>query len=138
MERLPGTSAERVPLTWSGATAARGLFSMRAELVAAVLAGALLLAGFVLQRVARVGWGAWPVWGSLGIGMVYGGRAALASLGRMRFDIDVLMVVGAGLAAWIGHPGEGALLLFLFVLSGALEDMAMQRTKREVEALHKL
>ena len=54
MERPPGTLAERVPLTWSAATAARGLFSMRAELFAAILAGALLLVGFVLGRVARV------------------------------------------------------------------------------------
>lgn len=37
----------------------------------------------------------------------------------MKFDIDVLMVVGTSLAAAIGHPEEIALLLFLFVLSGA-------------------
>jgi len=138
MEPPTATAAEHAPLTWSGATSARGFFSTRAELAAAVLAGVLLLAGFVLTRALHAPWAGWLVWASLAVGMVYGGRAALESLRKWRFDIDVLMVVGAGLAAFIGHPDEGALLLFLFVLSGALEDLAMARTKREVEALHKL
>jgi len=128
-----------VPLTWSAATAARGLFSSRAELVSAIAAGVLLLAGYVLDGVFKFEPGSWLVWASLILGMLYGGRAAIESLREARFDIDVLMVVGAGVAAWISRPPyEGALLLFLFVLSGALEDRAMARTKREVEALHKL
>ncbi len=139
MERPPGTQAERVPFTWSAATAARGLFSAQSELTGAVTAGVLLLAGFLLDRVLHAPAGSWLIWTSLFIGLLYGGRAALESLREGRFDIDVLMVVGAGVAAWISRPPyEGALLLFLFVLSGALEDRAMARTKREVEALHKL
>ncbi len=78
------------------------------------------------------------VWTSLAIGMVYGGRAALLSLLELRFDIDALMVVAASLAAFSGHPEDGALLLFLFTLSGALEDRAMRRTRHAVEALHRL
>jgi Cd2+/Zn2+-exporting ATPase len=70
--------------------------------------------------------------------MVHASRAAWAALREKSFDIDVLMVVGAALAAFVGSPGEGALLLFLFVLAGALEELAMQRTTRAVEALHKL
>ncbi len=139
MERLPGSEASRTPFTWSGATAARGIFSDKAELVSAIVAGILLLLGYLAHGVFHVESGAWLVWASLAIGMFYGGRAALESLREWRFDIDVLMVVGAGVAAWISRPPyEGALLLFLFVLSGALEDRAMARTKREVEALHRL
>lgn len=139
--RPPGNGenpAAKLPLTWSAATAASGLFSTKAELVLSIVAGVLLLAGFLLDKVWHVTSHQYLIWTSLGIGMLYGGRAAIESIRRVRFDIDVLMIVGAGLAAWIGHPEEGALLLFLFVLSGALEDLAMQRTKREVEALHKL
>ncbi|MBL8745652.1 MAG: cation-translocating P-type ATPase [Phycisphaerae bacterium] len=110
----------------------------RVQLVLSLLAGGLLITGVV------GGW--WTespvframVWISLVIGMVYGVRAAIDALRNFTVDIDVLMVVGAGLAAAIGHPGEGALLLFLFTLSGALEDLALARTKREIEALHKL
>jgi len=47
-------------------------------------------------------------------------------------DIHLLMLVVAGGAAVIGHWWEGAVLLFLFSLSGALEDMAMAHTEREI------
>ena len=38
----------------------------------------------------------------------------------------------------MGAPAEGALLLFLFVLSGGLEALAVARTTSAVEALHGL
>ena len=123
----------RAALLWTAATSARG------EFAAAVAAGVLLLVGAVLGRVeAAATVGVAMVWLSLVIGMVHGVRAAAEALREGKVDIDVLMVVGAALAAWVGAPAEGALLLFLFVLSGALEDLAMQRTKRAVEALHQL
>lgn len=116
----------------------RTIFSTRGELYSSILAGVLLLLGWGLNAIFD-----WPraelaIWASLGLGLVHGARAAWEALSEKRVDIDVLMVVGAIAAASIGHAEEGALLLFLFVLSGALEDMAMARTKREIEALHKL
>lgn len=121
---------------WERVTSARG------ELVAALCAGGLLLVGLVL-RYAAGGEGAREAatgcsWVALGIGLLHGARAAWESLSARAFDIDVLMVVGAVLAAVMGAPGEGALLLFLFVLAGALEALAAQRTARSVEALHAL
>ena len=118
------------------------LLTPRGELSAAITAGVLLLAGFVLTRLSDAGTvhttGHAMVWASLAIGLFYGGRAAWAALRERKFDIDVLMVVGALLAAYLNAPAEGALLLFLFTLSGALEDLAMQRTTRAVEALGRL
>ncbi len=115
-----------------------GVFSTRAELWASIVAGSLLGAWFVASFfVDSPAINAFP-WISLSIGMVYGGRAAFEALAARKVDIDVLMVVGAGLAAVVGHPEEGALLLFLFVLAGALEALAEARTRREVEALHAL
>ncbi len=114
----------------------RGWLGPRAELVASLTAGALLAVWLI---AAAAGWHAGAAaWASLAIGMVYGGRAAIEALREGAFDIDVLMVVAAGLAAAVGHPEDGALLLFLFVLAGALEARAMSRTMRAVEALHKL
>lgn len=75
---------------------------------------------------------------ALAIGLIHSTAAAWESLRAIRFDIDALMVVGALLAAALNSPGEGALLLFLFVLAGALEDLATQRTTRAVEALSSL
>jgi len=64
-----------------------------------------------------------------------GVRSAIASLRQKVLDIDVLMVLAALGAAWIGHPFEGALLLFLFSLSNVLQDHAMERTHRAIESL---
>ena len=48
------------------------------------------------------------------------------------------MLAAALGAALIGEWTEGALLLFLFTLSGALETFAMGRTRKAIEALGKL
>ena len=50
-------------------------------------------------------------------------------------DIDLLMVVAALAAAWVGAALEGAVLLGLFSLSSTLEDRALGRARRAVEAL---
>ena len=116
----------------------RGVFSARGELAGAIVAGVLLGAGWVLDVVGVDGVAHGLYWASLCVGMLYGGRAAIGALREGKFDIDVLMVLGAGFAAGVGHPEEGSLLLFLFVLAGALEELAMARTEREVRALSAL
>lgn len=122
----------------SRASSSHSLFEPVPALWASIVAGAALAIGFFGFRLTHEpGWLA-AVWISLGIGMVYGGRAALEALVKKTVDIDVLMVVGAAMAAAIGHPEEGALLLVLFSLSGALEGLASLKTQREIRALHKL
>jgi Cd2+/Zn2+-exporting ATPase len=107
-------------------------------LAGAIACGALLFAWYVIAVIAGQAWAGWIVWASLVVGLLYAMPAAGEALGARKVDIDVLMVLGAVFAAAVGHPEEGSLLLFLFVLSGALEDRAMERTKREVESLHAL
>ena len=50
-------------------------------------------------------------------------------------DVHFLMLAVAAGAAAIGEWAEGAGLLFLFSLSGALEHFAMERTQREIRSL---
>ena len=52
-----------------------------------------------------------------------------------QLDIHFLMLAVAAGAALIGAWREGALLLFLFSASGAMEHYAMGRTRREIGAL---
>lgn len=125
------------PATTSLSPLAR-LFSTKGELWSSILAGAFLLAAWICSLAHQPLAAEILEWVSLGIGLIHGSRAAWESISQRRVDIDVLMVVGAVVAAAIGHPAEGALLLFLFVLAGALEELAMQRTQREVESLHAL
>ncbi|MHC4233624.1 MAG: heavy metal translocating P-type ATPase [Planctomycetota bacterium] len=108
-------------------------------LIAAASAGAFLLAAFIARKVGA------PQ--SLAhlltlVAFAIAGLPALESvwqsLRRFRIDIDVLMLLGAALAAVIGSPMEGALLLVLFALSGALETYALQRTQSAIVALRRL
>ena len=65
-------------------------------------------------------------------------RELIRNLLARRLDINLLMVVAAAGSAFIGHWGEGAVLLFLFSLSGALESFTMERTARSIESLTEL
>lgn len=56
----------------------------------------------------------------------------------LRIDVDLLMLLGAGLAAYIGSPFEGALLLFLFSLAGGMESYALRKTQSAIVALRAL
>ncbi|HMS95289.1 MAG TPA: cation-transporting P-type ATPase, partial [Tabrizicola sp.] len=71
-------------------------------------------------------------WAALALSYLPGGlpaaRAALVELWRdHRLDIDLLMVVAALAAAYVGALLEGAVLLALFSLSNTLEHRAVSR-----------
>lgn len=117
-----------------------GPFGEKTELVSAALAGAFLLAGWLLGR-ASTG----PDWlptacyvASYFFGGFYTVKEAIENLRAKRFEIDTLMLVAAAGAAALGEWGEGALLLFLFSLGHSLEHYAMGRARRAIEALAKL
>lgn len=61
---------------------------------------------------------------------------ALSTLwSRWVLDVDLLMVIAALAAAWVGEATEGAVLLTLFSLSTTMEHLAMGKARRAVEAL---
>lgn len=62
-------------------------------------------------------------------------REAVRDLRHGALNVDFLMIASALGAASIGLWAEGATLLFLFSLSGALEEYAMDRTRNAIEAL---
>lgn len=71
-------------------------------------------------------------------GLPAAGRA-LGTLWREHvLDIDLLMVVAALAAAAVGAPLEGAVLLTLFSISTTLEERALGRARRAIEALMEL
>lgn len=50
-------------------------------------------------------------------------------------DVNLLMIVAAIGAASIGYWTEGAVLIFIFALSGALETYTMDRSRRDISSL---
>ncbi len=53
-------------------------------------------------------------------------------------DVDLLMVVAAIGAASIGYWMDGAILIFIFSLSGTLEDYTMEKTNKDIRSIMKL
>lgn len=103
----------------------------------ATVCGVALVTGFVLER--WVGVKGWPIEVVFAISILAGGwDAAIDAWGNLRerrLDVHFLMLAVAGGAVSIGAWEEGALLLFLFSTSGALEHYVMHRTHREIRAL---
>lgn len=71
-------------------------------------------------------------------GGYYGSRAGIESLLEREINVDLLMVLAAIGAALVNQWHEGAILLFLFSLSGVLETYAMGRSRRAIHALLEL
>lgn len=72
-------------------------------------------------------------------GGLFGAITALKSLfEEHKIDVDMLMILAALGAAYIGEWQEGATLLFLFSLSNVLQDYAIGRSRRAIKSLLKL
>jgi len=104
---------------------------------------AITLTAIILSLVGE--WADWP-WqaiSTLGViayatGGYFGVRASLESLKQRQLDIDFLMVTAALGAAAVGEWRDGAILLFLFSLSNVLQDYAIGRSRRAIQALFAL
>lgn len=105
--------------------------------VQAATCGAALVAGFGVERFA--GGPGWLAHLFFGVALVAGGwdaaQDAWKNLAKGRLDVHFLMLAVALGAVSIGAWEEGALLLFLFSTSGALEHFVLYRTHREICAL---
>ncbi len=104
----------------------------------AAICGAALVAGFIAKWLGAPDW---MVHSIFGISLISGGwDAAIDTWEKIRegtLDIHFLMLAVAAGAVSIGAWEEGALLLFLFSTSGALEHFVLHRTHREINSLMK-
>jgi Zn2+/Cd2+-exporting ATPase len=105
----------------------------KGQMVAAVLCGIFGLFAFFAPEHTR-----WPLTGYL---LAYLGgswftvQEVWERLQKGAIDVHFLMLAVAVGSASIGAWGEGAMLLFLFSFSGALEHYALGRTQREIRSL---
>ena len=54
---------------------------------------------------------------------------------KKSLNVEFLMIIAALGAFIVGNPGEGALLIMIFAVSGVLEGYATQKSKKELTAL---
>ena len=105
-----------------------------------VVVALMLLAGALLQWLPAEP-SPW-LWLPLGVAYLVGGYPIVIDgwemLKQWRLSIDFLMGMAAVGAAVVGRPFEGAVLIFLFSLSKALEQYAMGRTRSAIGALMEL
>ena len=116
------------------------IFGKKTELYFALLCGLFLLLGFLIEKLTEI-----PEITSkviYAISYIFGGYfvtiEAIKKISKGGFDIDFLMIAAAIGAIYINSWAEGALLLFLFSLGHALENYAMHKAKKSIEALGNL
>ncbi|MBM0745729.1 heavy metal translocating P-type ATPase (plasmid) [Phormidium sp. CLA17] len=122
------------------------LVNTHSEVFAAILCGCFLLLGWM---ALHLGWDGLALL-ILPMAYVVGGyesaREGLTTLIKEKeLDVDLLMIVAAlgaaGLGLWRQEYYlivDGAALILIFAISGALEDYAMQRTARSIRSLMSL
>lgn len=98
-----------------------------------------LIAGALVPRVGLPEWAATLSFVAAYLaGGWHGVQSAWNSLKARTLDIDLLMVLAALGAAYVGAPFEGGMLLFLFSLSHLLQHAAIDRARKAIHALMKL
>lgn len=118
----------------------------RLQLAFAILATIFLVTSWIigfatpesLRTIGPLTITQWFIAASILFGGFFATIDAIYGLWQRRFQIDFLMIVAALGAVYIGHAGEGALLLVLFSIGHAAEHYALQRAQRSIEGLAKL
>lgn len=116
------------------------------DALAAVACGVLLFCGWLSLYWGWLGLGLLLLCAAYVIGGYESAREGLTTLWKEReLDVDLLMIVAAlgaaGLGLWRREYYlivNGAVLILIFAISGALEGYAMQRTERDIRSLMSL
>jgi Cd2+/Zn2+-exporting ATPase len=113
---------------------------------AAIVCGLLLLIGWLALHLGFLGWALLLLPAAYIIGGYESAREGLTTLiEEKELDVDLLMIVAAlgaaGLGVWRREYHliiDGAVLILIFAISGALEGYAMRRTERSIRSLMSL
>jgi Cd2+/Zn2+-exporting ATPase len=116
------------------------LTPQKLQAILTVITFVTMMTGWMLERTATGP--AWLVTALYTVAYIAGGafglKGGIESLKARTIDIDLLMILAALGAAFVGEPFEGAMLLFLFSLSNTLQDFALDRTRNAIRALMEL
>ncbi|MBE9215363.1 heavy metal translocating P-type ATPase [Plectonema cf. radiosum LEGE 06105] len=121
----------------------RKLISEHPDAVAAIICAVLLILGWLCLLFNWIGLALLILSAAYVIGGYESAKEGLTTLfAEKEFDVDLLMIVAALGAAFLGlWRGEyhlivdGAVLILIFAISGALEGYAMQRTNNAISSL---
>ncbi|WP_141604529.1 heavy metal translocating P-type ATPase [Terrilactibacillus laevilacticus] len=108
------------------------------ELIAALISGILILIGYVINHMSTQ-----TPWYIFLFAYLIGGFAKAKegieeTLKEKTLNVELLMIFAALGAAFIHHWFEGAMLIFIFALSGALETYSTEKSSKALSSLMKL
>ncbi|GBE91538.1 heavy metal translocating P-type ATPase [Nostoc cycadae] len=117
-----------------------------ADILAALVCGVLLFFGWFALHLGWLGWAILLLSTAYVIGGYESAREGITTLIKEKeLDVDLLMIVAALGAASLGLWRreyhliiDGAILILIFAISGALEGYAMGRTERSIRSLMSL
>ncbi|MGY3765338.1 heavy metal translocating P-type ATPase [Vagococcus vulneris] len=103
-----------------------------------IICGVMMIIGYIIQQ-QQISW--YPI--IFISGMLIGGfeqtkDGILDTIEDRHLNVDLLMALAAIGACLIQYYFEGIMLTFIFSLSGALEEMTTNQSKKEIEALIKI
>lgn len=106
------------------------------ELIMAVLSGVLILIAWWLMHQGFDAVSAGIYLSAYVIGGYFKAMEGIKNSIRTKdLNVELLMIIAALGAAWIGYWTEGAILIFIFALSGALETYTMNKSRNEISSL---
>lgn len=116
------------------------------DTLAALVCGLLLFLGWFALHLGWLGWAMLLLPAAYVIGGYESAREGLTTLIKEKeLDVDLLMIVAAVGAASLGLWRreyhliiDGAILILIFAISGALEGYAMRRTEKSIRSLMSL
>ncbi len=115
---------------------AHAFMKQHGELIAALLSGAIILITWACTAIIPH-----SVWIILHLfaffigGYAQAKEGILSTIKEKELNVELLMVIAAIGAAVIGYWTEGAILIFIFALAGALETYTLQKSEQEVSSL---
>jgi len=124
-----------VPREIEIAEAEHHLDEWKHQLALAIACGVFGLAGYFLGKAGLHTWSLVSFIAAYLTGAWFPAEEVWERLQQRAIDVHFLMLAVAAGSASIGAWGEGATLLFLFSLSGALEHYALGRTQKEIRSL---
>ncbi|ANU26037.1 heavy metal translocating P-type ATPase [Planococcus versutus] len=111
-------------------------FKTHIELIASLFSGFLIVIAFVLDLQH------YAIYSVIFFLLAFGiGGYAKAKYGIMKtledrqLNVEILMILAAVGSSIIGYWAEGAILIFIFSLSGALETYTMNKSRKEITSL---
>ncbi|ENH98003.1 heavy metal-transporting P-type ATPase [Gracilibacillus halophilus YIM-C55.5] len=112
---------------------------MHRELIAALFSGVLILLAWLLHdNLSNLAWHIFILSAFVIGGYAKAKEGITETIQNRTLNVELLMIIAAIGAASIGYWTEGAILIFIFALSGALETYTENKNEKEMETLMNL